>query len=79
VPAIRIYSRQGCHLCEILIERLVPILRGRHPFEVLDVDTDAHWQRQFGDRVPVVEIDGRLICEYRLDVEAIEEALAPRA
>jgi hypothetical protein len=29
--------------------------------------------------VPVVEIDGRLVCEYQLDVEAIEEALAPRA
>lgn len=72
---IRVYSRQGCHLCELLIEELLILLRRRHVLEIRDIDIDMEWQRQFGERIPVVEIDGRIVCEYRLDVDAVETAL----
>lgn len=72
---IRVYSRQGCHLCELLIEELLQLLHRRHALEIRDIDSDTDWQRQFGERIPVVEIDGRVICEYRLDVAAVEKAL----
>ncbi len=72
---IRVYSRQGCHLCERLIEELLLLLRRRHAVEIRDIDSDMEWQRRFGERIPVVEIDGRVICEVRLDVDAVENAL----
>ncbi len=72
---IHVYSRQGCHLCERLIEELVLLLRRRHAFDIRDIDSDLEWQEQFGERIPVVEIDGQVICEYRLDIDAVLNAL----
>ena len=75
---IYVYSRQGCHLCERLIEDLLLLLRRRHDIEIRDIDGDPEWQRQFAERIPVVEIDGRVICEYRLDSDAVLSALPGR-
>ncbi len=74
--AVIVYSRPGCHLCEQLIEELAPLVRGRVRLEVRDIDGHAPWRRQFGTRIPVVEIGGRVICEYQLDREAVERALS---
>ena len=71
MAALRVYSRQGCHLCEELIEALLPLIRGRLELEVCDVDTRADWHEQYDTRVPVVEYDGELICQYHLDRDAI--------
>jgi hypothetical protein len=72
---ICVYSRQGCHLCERLIEELLLLLRRRHAIDIRDIDSDIKWQKQFSERIPVVEIDGRVVCEYRLDVDAVLNAL----
>ena len=39
LPVLNIYSRRGCHLCEILIEELLPITDGRAELNILDIDT----------------------------------------
>jgi len=69
--AMRVYSRPGCHLCEVLIEELLPLLRGRIAVEVENIDARPEWLAEFGTRVPVVEYRGREICEYSLDRTAI--------
>jgi hypothetical protein len=68
---IDVYSRQGCHLCELLIEELLPIVGGRLEVAVHDIDTREDWKREFDTRVPVVEYDGELICQYHLDRHAL--------
>lgn len=73
---VRVYSRPGCHLCERLIEELVPLLAGRGELEVRDVDTNGDWLEWFGQRVPVVTIDERVVCEALLDRQALERALS---
>ena len=75
MPTLMIYSRQGCHLCELLIEELAPMIRGRLATEVCDIDTRAEWRRQYGVRVPVVEYEGSLVSEYPLDRTAIADLL----
>ena len=75
MAALRIYSRQGCHLCEELIEALLPIVRGRLDVEVCDIDTRADWRERYDSRVPVVEYDGELVCQYHLDRDAIVSVL----
>jgi predicted thioredoxin/glutaredoxin len=75
-PTIRVYSRPGCHLCEQLIEALLPRARGRAEVDVVDIDSRPDWQADFGTRIPVVEIDGQFVCQYALDADALERALA---
>lgn len=72
---IQIYSRPGCHLCEQLIEEIEPLLRGKATLEVRNIDSRADWQAKYDTRVPVVEIDGRFICEHRLERAALRRAL----
>jgi len=68
---IDIYSRQGCHLCEILIEELLPLLGERFEIAVHDIDTREDWQKAYDRRIPVVEYDGEFICQYHLDRQAL--------
>lgn len=75
MPDIQIYSRPGCHLCEQLIEEIMPLVRGRAELEVLNIDTRQDWQEEYGTRVPVVEFDGRFICQHELDRNALARVL----
>ena len=72
---IQVYSRPGCHLCEQLIEELLPIIRGKAQLEVMDIDTNPEWSRKYGSRIPVVEYDERVVCQYSLDVRALRRLL----
>ena len=75
MPDLQVYSRQGCHLCELLIEELLPLVHGTLVVEVRDIDSRPDWLAKFDIRVPVVEYQGRVICQYRLDRAAISELL----
>ena len=69
------FSRQGCHLCELMVEELILLVRGRALVDVVDVDTDAALCEEYGLRVPVLTCNGRVLCEYHLDRLAVEETL----
>ena len=75
-PTLYVYSRRGCHLCDVLVEELLPLVRGRLDVEVRDIDSREEWQRRFNVRIPVVEFDGEVLCQYRRDRPAIEAGLA---
>jgi glutaredoxin len=63
-----VYSRKGCHLCEIVKEQLLKLSRrGTFTWQEVDVDTDRNLQREYNDQVPVVFIDGRKAFKYRMD------------
>ncbi len=68
---LTVYSRRGCHLCELMLEELVPLCRGRATIRVLDVDTRDDWRHRFGDRVPVLCLDEREIAVARLDRDVL--------
>lgn len=76
VPRVRVYSRSGCHLCDELLDTLLPLLRNQADVDVCDVDSRSDWLEKFGDRVPVVEVDGRFVCQYTLDAAAVHQALS---
>jgi glutaredoxin len=67
-PEVVVYSRKGCHLCEVVKESLTKLSRsnGFHWHEV-DVDSDEELRRKFTDEVPVVFIRGRKAFKYHLD------------
>jgi len=72
-----VYSRRGCHLCEIVKETLVKLeRRGGFAWREVDVDSDEELRRQFTDEVPVVFIDVRKAFKYRMDEQDFLRKLA---
>jgi glutaredoxin len=66
--SVVIYSRKGCHLCEVVKESLSKLSRrGGFTWREIDVDADSDLRREFNDEVPVVFIDGRKAFKYRMD------------
>jgi hypothetical protein len=75
LPLLSVYSRPGCHLCEKLIEDLLPLIRDRAELKVLDIDSRADWTEAYGSLIPVVELNGLALCHYHLDRGAVVAAL----
>lgn len=72
-----IYSRKGCHLCEVVKESLGKLQRrGGFTWREVDVDSADELRRKFTDEVPVVFIDGRKAFKYRLDEQEFLRKLA---
>ena len=66
--SVVVYSRKGCHFCEVVTESLAKLSRrGGFTWREIDVDTDLELRRQFNDEVPVVFIDGRKAFKYHMD------------
>jgi glutaredoxin len=63
-----VYSRKGCHLCEIVKESLTKLSRhANFHWRDVDVESSPELRRQFSDEVPVVFINGRKAFKYRMD------------
>ncbi len=66
-----LYGKPGCHLCDdarVVVERV----RAEHPFELREVDVslDPQLNREYGERIPVLALDGDELFEY-----VVEEAV----
>jgi glutaredoxin len=63
-----LYTRKGCHLCEVVKESLVKLeRRGGYKWQEVDVDSDPEVRRLYTDEVPVVFINGRKAFKYHMD------------
>ena len=75
-PRVTLYSRPGCHLCDVareVIERVCADL-GEEYVEVL-VDDDPQLRERFTDEVPVTFVDGRQHDFWRVDEARLRAAL----
>lgn len=72
-----VYSRKGCHLCEVVKETLIQ-LQGEANFQwqEVDIDGDPELRLKYNDEVPVVFIDGRKAFKYRMNGADFLRALA---
>ena len=63
-----LYARAGCHLCDAARDVLLAE-RSRSMFDLVEVDVagDDDLEREYGIRIPVVEIDGEERFEYEVD------------
>jgi len=68
-PGLVVVSREGCGLCADMLHELAGLERNRSIPEVrvVDVDSDPELTRQFGLKVPVLLLDGSVICHYTLN------------
>jgi glutaredoxin len=68
VPLVTLYGKPGCHLCDDARE-VVERVRAEHPFELREVDVslDPVLLHQYGERIPVLELDGEELFEFHID------------
>jgi len=76
MPELQVFSRRGCHLCELLLDDLLPLVKGRLRVVVCDIDSREDWRLAYDTRVPVVKYDGEEICQYHLDRPALARILS---
>ena len=62
-----VYSREGCHLCEIMLNDLKKWQK-KYNFDisVIDIDADIDTQKKYAARVPVLVSGDIELCEYHL-------------
>ena len=56
-----LYTRQGCHLCELAKQQL-EVARRRYRFvlEEVDVDGEPELAERYGSQVPVITVNGKV-------------------
>lgn len=75
-PALTLYSRAWCHLCDDMLTGLQSLQSGLSlELTVIDVDSDPALEQRFGDRVPVLMHGERELCHYHLDSAAVTDYL----
>jgi len=75
-PVLVLYVREGCHLCDqFLVELSVDLGPAIERLVLVDVDRDADLASRFGLRVPVLEVDGEVLCEGFYDGAGVRRAL----
>ena len=64
-----VITREGCGLCDEMLHELAELESAQNlpPVTVVDVDSDPELVRQFGLKVPVLLLDGSVICHYTLN------------
>ncbi|MEE6259415.1 glutaredoxin family protein [Plantactinospora sonchi] len=80
-PRLTLITRPGCHLCDVAREamaRVVAVTGDR--WTEVDVTSELELERDYGDRVPVVLLDGREHGYWRVEEDRLLRDLGtPRA
>ena len=76
VPRLQLLTRADCHLCAVAAETLDRVA-GEAGLTVttVDVDADPQLQAEYGDRVPVVLLDGQEHSYFTVDVPRLRRDL----
>ncbi|WNV75024.1 glutaredoxin family protein [Geodermatophilus sp. DSM 44513] len=76
VPRLQFLTRAGCHLCAVAAETLDRLAdEAGLGVATVDVDADPELQAEYGDRVPVVLLDGREHSYFTVDVPRLRRDL----
>lgn len=67
-----IYSKPECHLCEQAKAELLRIQK-QHGFQLdeVDISRDEKLLAEFGARIPLIWVNGRLVGKYHVDEAAL--------
>jgi glutaredoxin len=73
---VELYTRPGCHLCDVAKEVLDRV-RQSTPFEleVININSDPALEAAYGQEIPVVLVDGKKVAKFRIDEAALKRRL----
>ena len=74
---ITLYTRAGCHLCDdakVVLDRVRE--QTGEGYDEVDISTDPELTAEYGDRIPVVLLDGREHGYWRVEEQRLLRDLA---
>jgi glutaredoxin len=74
---VTLYTRPGCHLCDEARSELEAMRPELPAFELreIDIESDEVLLRRLLERIPVVEVDGEVVCELFLDPDRVRSRM----
>jgi glutaredoxin len=77
---IEIYSKPGCHLCDIAKEVLMEA-KQKFEFEIreINIENDEELFKKYQYDIPVIRINGRKAYKYKIDPADLQRRLAKGA
>ena len=71
-----LYGKPGCHLCDEAREAVAAV-RALHPFDLeeIDVSIDPELHAAYGERIPVLALDGEELFEFHVDAGELARRL----
>ena len=76
MPVLTLYGKPGCHLCEEARAVVDAARAGRDvKLDEVDVTLDPALHRRYGERIPVLALDGEELFELFVDANALERRL----
>jgi Glutaredoxin-like domain (DUF836). len=75
---ITVYSREDCHLCAVAVSRIETVSDDTEvavDVTEIEIDDDPDLEEEYGDRVPVVYIEGDLEFTYTVDTDELATTL----
>ena len=73
---VTVYSRSGCHLCEIAIDRIKSTMDElKFELDIKLIDNNLKLQEEYGEQVPVILIEGKVHDYWRVDLERFTKAV----
>ncbi|MCG8915479.1 glutaredoxin family protein [Actinokineospora sp. PR83] len=74
---VTVVTRQGCHACEVAEADVARICADLGvTWDTTDVDADPELRAEFGDRVPVILVDGDEHGYWKVEEPRLRAALA---
>jgi glutaredoxin len=75
--AVTLYTRPGCHLCDEAREAILGLRGVVPPFELdeVNIDEDDGLLARYLERIPVVLVDGEVVCELELELDSLRAVL----
>ncbi|MGH3646240.1 MAG: glutaredoxin family protein [Micromonosporaceae bacterium] len=75
--SLRLLTRPGCHLCEPAREAMTRVsAESGVPWDEVDVTTNVELEREYGDRLPVILLDGKEHGYWRVEEQRLLRDLA---
>ncbi len=73
---VTVYSRSGCHLCEIAIDQIQSVKKDLDfDLEIKLIDKDLDLEKEYGEQVPVILIDDKIHDYWRVDLKRFTKAI----
>jgi glutaredoxin len=76
MKSVTVYSRTGCHLCEMAIAQIQSVKSDLNfNLEIRLIDGNPALEKQYGEQVPVILIDNQPHDYWRVDLDRFTTAI----
>ena len=76
MPVVTLFGKPGCHLCDEARDLVRRVCEGRAvELREIDITLDPALNREYGERIPVLALNGEELFEYFVDEGVLVERL----